>query len=97
MENIKAMLMTDETMGSMDADDYKDYSLKQLVYYLEDNPRHAVHIGVGEDLVFAVWRGAGEALDNFFHQELPLEDPGDANGGGLTAEQALKEALGEEP
>lgn len=41
----------------------------------------------------AVWCGAGEARDNYYYQSLPLEDPGDANGGDLDAGEAIAQAL----
>jgi hypothetical protein len=68
-----------------------------VVAYLEANPRHAVvlHEFHNDDSVFTydppvyILRGASETLNNFYYGDMPAEDPNDANGGDLTAEEAL--------
>ena len=72
-----------------------------VVNYLNASPRNAIVItdldeASGECVAGSpvyVLRGAGEDLNNFYFGPFPAEDPGDANGGDLTAEQALAEAL----
>lgn len=72
----------------------------EAVAYLEANPRNAIVI-TGLDEVsgeckpngqVAVWCGAGEKLDNYYYQALPLDEP-DADGGDLTAIRAIGRAL----
>lgn len=73
----------------------------EVVAYLNADPRHAVVLHESKDdfygrTVFSpelyVLRGAGEDLQNFYWGEMPAEDPNDAEGGDLTADNALAAA-----
>ncbi len=74
---------------------------KAIIDYLNENPRHAITIHdlneeSGECTAHNpqyILRGASEELNNYYYGPVPAEDPNDASGGDLTAEEALKEAL----
>lgn len=87
---MKACFTDDSNMG--DPTKFQDTTPADLVTYLNANPRNAVVVDL-DDRQVAIFRGASEDLDNFYYQDLPLEDP-DANGGDLTAQQAVDEVLG---
>ena len=65
---------------------------REVVTYLEADPRHAIVIQ-GKARQVYVLRGASEELNNFFYGDMPAEDPNDADGGDLTARQAVTEAV----
>lgn len=76
---------------------------REVEAYLNSDPRHAVVLHSGYDDYFEltpfdppiyVLRGAGEDLNNFYWGDMPAEDPNDAEGGDLTAEQALAYSCG---
>lgn len=65
--------------------------------YLNADPQNSIVIYAidGRDLqrpLFII-RGASEALDNFYYGEHPPEDPGDVDGGDLTAADVLGELI----
>jgi hypothetical protein len=67
-------------------------SRREVVEYLEQDPSHAVVIHVRRPIY--VLRGASERLDNFYYGEWAESmDPNDANGGDLTAREAVNEAV----
>lgn len=66
-------------------------SLPEMEAYLNASPRNALVIG-GAKKVY-VLRGASEQPNNFYYGLWPAEDPNDAEGGDLTASQAIAEAL----
>ncbi len=88
----------DSQMGAQAEGDFKSATREQIISYLNQSPRNAVVINVGTAVGFedaekiAVFCGAAESPDNYFYQALPLEEP-DADGGDLTAEQAVDEVL----
>ena len=65
---------------------------EQALAHLFEKTDNAVVI-VGQVYRVAVWCGAGGSLNSYYHQELPLEDPNDAEGGDLDAEQAMLAAM----
>lgn len=76
----------------------------EVEVYLNADPRHAVLLFGGKDEIFGtlkyepalyILRGASEGLDNFYWGTLPAEDPNDAEGGDLAADQAIGQAAGE--
>jgi len=67
-----------------------DLSQEEIVRWLKSDPSHAV---VFPDRMRFILRGASEALENFYWGDLPSEDPNDAEGGDLTAEEVVKSAL----
>lgn len=75
----------------------KTVTVAEAEQYLNDDPAHAVIIHGTDRAVFTpelyVLRGASEDLDNFYWGLMPAEDPNDAEGGDLTAAQALQAAL----
>jgi hypothetical protein len=82
------ILTNDEHVG--DGTGRKGKALvNNMIRHLKASPRNAIEI-LGE---VAVWRGAGGDDSNYYYQSLPLTDPNDAEGGDLTAEQAVVEAL----
>lgn len=73
----------------------------QVVEYLHQDPRHAVVIvdadtsvnnGEARGPVYVLC-GAGETSDNYYYGWHPAEDPNEADGGNLTAEQAVLQAV----
>jgi len=73
-----------------------------VVSYLKQSPRNAVVIidadtdisGVVESSgPHYVMRGASGELNNYYWGHYPAEDPNDAEGGHLTAEQAVRQAV----
>ncbi len=86
----KAIFTNDRDMAR--SDDLTEIDLEACVAYLEASPRHAVVVEAPDGGQIAVWRGAGEHLENFYWQEVPVESP-DAEGGMLTARDALDEVL----
>lgn len=81
----------DDEMGPLREDtDFIDRKTAEVVAYLNADPRNAVVLN-NQLAQMAVWRGASEQLNNFYWQDLPLEDP-DSNGGDLTAEEAIEQA-----
>ena len=75
----------------------------EVIAYLNEKEENAVVI-VDADTSLAnqaemprhfqyIIRGASGELDNFYYGEYPAEDPGDANGGDLTADEAIYEAV----
>lgn len=83
----------DSEMGDADNDEviFEQASLERVQTYLEADPRHAVVLGDEDGTKWAIFRGASDASNNFFVQGLPLDDPGDADGGEWTAREALEE------
>lgn len=72
--------------------EYREYSVLELETYLSEQVLNAVVVSHGGRET-AVFRGASEDLSNFYTQDLPLEDPGDAEGGDWTAREALSQVL----
>lgn len=77
---------------------------REVQYFLEEEPGNAVIIHGGRDSFFGgidydppiyILRGAGEDLSNFYYGEMPAENPNDADGGDLTAEEAIGASIGE--
>jgi hypothetical protein len=89
---MRAILTNDSDMGNPGSN-VREYSLLELENYLNANPRNAVVVSHRSGQQVAVFRGAGEDLNNFFIQSLPLEDPGDADGGDWSAKVALTTVL----
>ena len=65
----------------------------QMIKYLDADPSNALIVETKLG-TYAVFRGAGGGADNFFYQELPISDPNDAEGGDLTAEDAIHSIMG---
>lgn len=86
---MKASKTNDEVLANTPL---HDLTLDQAVDYLEENPRHALVI-VGSAGEVYVLRGAGDDLCNFYYGYYPAEDPNDANGGDLTAREAVNASL----
>jgi hypothetical protein len=85
---LKAALTNDLDMGEIVT--FQIYDREFVIKYLNENAKHAVVIDLG-DRQTAIWRGASDQNDNFYYQDLPLEEP-DCSGGDLTAEEAVTEA-----
>jgi hypothetical protein len=89
-EQISMIFTNDEDMGTP-VGNSTPYDARQAKGYLDKSPRHAVVL-INGTLQIAVFCGASDESNNYFYQELPLEDPNDANGGDLSSDQALYEA-----
>lgn len=63
----------------------------EAIAYLDADGDNAIVL-VGAQGFVGVWRGAAKGARHFWVQELPLEDPGDATGGDLSAAEALSVA-----
>lgn len=93
---IKAILTDQDTPWQyLSKEALKEYELSQLLDHLNADLAMAAVLVESPyyDTLVAVWCGAGEREDNFFWMGGPWEDPNDAEGGTLTAEQAIREAL----
>jgi hypothetical protein len=93
---VLASLTNDEQMGRPAR--FSHYTKEELLTHLKASPRNAVVLQVisleGEDMDLqevAVWCGASDEANNYYTQVLPLDEP-DADGGNLTAEEALADA-----
>lgn len=71
------------------------YTRGELVAYLNAKPTNAVVVEHQNGNIGYLFCGAGETADNYYWGFFPAEDPGDANGGDLTADAALDEMLKE--
>lgn len=98
IESVTAVKTNDSVLS---AENPASYTAEELVVYLNEDPRHALVVTdlaevSGECVVTGpvyVLRGAGEGLGDFYFGSYPAEDPNDAEGGDLTADAALAQAL----
>lgn len=98
VSRVKCTLTDDQQLSAADP---AWHTPEEVVAYLDASARHAVVIVdldevSGECVAQApqyVLRGASEQLDNFYFGAYPAEDPNDADGGQLTAAEALAAAL----
>ena len=68
-------------------------SMADVVAWLEaDRETHMAVITSADGELVAVWCGASGERSNYYLQPLPLDEP-DADGGDLTAQQAVIQAL----
>jgi hypothetical protein len=90
---LKVALTNDTDMGELSTvGQFKMIPLVDVENYLNVNPRHAAVLDRTDHHV-AVFRGASDEPTNFYVARLPVEDPGEADFGDLTAGDALQEAL----
>ena len=95
--SITAALTTDSELCG----DEKEFKPQELIDYLNESPRHALAItGFEEESdeceiknAVYVLCGASDQPDNYYYGLLPAEDPNDAEGGDLTAKEAISLAL----
>lgn len=98
---ITARLTTDD---ALDVGPIRELTADQAESYLNSGQRNALVLmsarddttgilPVFEPNIYVV-RGASGKLDNFYYGDMPAEDPNDAEGGDLTAIQAIAYATG---
>lgn len=84
MQLVNTYLNMGDTSGS-----WAKYGEKTLTNHLEANAAHGAHIKNGNKTV-AIWRSTNGT--DFYHMELPLEDPNDAAGPTQNARWAVDQA-----
>lgn len=92
--------VTFTTDADLDVGETRTATPQEVINYLNADPRHAIVLHdieeeSGECVATTpqyIIRGAGEQLGDFYFGAMPAEDPNDAEGIDLTAEEALFQA-----
>jgi hypothetical protein len=98
VNSVRCSLSNDQALSDTPQ---RDWPVQTVIDYLDADPRHAIVITAfeddGEDIKVEpptyVLRGASERDDNFYIGPFPADDPGNADGGSWTADEALAYAL----
>lgn len=90
-QKIRALFTNDAEVGDPSGV-YVSVLFETACDVLNADPRNALVAETDSGKKIAIFRSASDEADSFYLQELPIYEP-DADGGNLTASEALTDAL----